>query len=299
MARRLDTQFASDTAQQPIKKGTLDFLQDSHKIDLNQLIGALTGDPIGFSGAYVLYGCLNTGSGNNYIIGQGAVWVNGEVFEVASTSFTTIGSQVPVYQIVNTQYTTNADPTLFTDGITRQVHNIRTLQVGPGASGSGLRDYSASIFGRFWIARMVGDEANRAVAAEGGLDARITALEGAWQSDTDAGHWSGGGITSVVPLVYYLKYGTTLKLIIRVSFTAGSTSGFSYTLPNSIATRVLDSGTQYFPWAGISSGVTVDGGIVSMAMSGGSIVFTFKRNGGSNWPSGPATVCCSFDINID
>ncbi|CAB4126202.1 hypothetical protein UFOVP153_46 [uncultured Caudovirales phage] len=149
--RILDITPITDTAQIKIKKGTLQFIQDAHKETMATAIQALIGTSYDPTVMYILYGCKNTGSGSSYIIGEGAVFYSGEVYLANASSFTLSGSNVALFNLVITQYSTNADPVTFTDSSTHNVHNIRKMQVGQGISGSGVMDYSAVQFLNFNI----------------------------------------------------------------------------------------------------------------------------------------------------
>jgi len=140
--RILDVSAITNTKQFFPKQGTLQFLQDAYKEQLNNLCLALLGS-IAYSPttAYVLFGCVNSGSGSNYVINAGAIFYNGEVFSVPAVSLTASGN-VPVANITTTQYTVNADPVTYSDSTTGNIHNIRTITIGLGASGSGIADYS-------------------------------------------------------------------------------------------------------------------------------------------------------------
>jgi len=146
MARILDISPITDAAQMPIKKGTLQFLEDAHKISLNQALLGQVGDSYNGLNCYVLWGCVNTGSFPNYDISAGAVWYLGEVYEVDATTFTITGGNVAVATVVTTQYTTYADPVTFTDASTHNVHNIRKVSIGAAASGSGIADFSDLVY---------------------------------------------------------------------------------------------------------------------------------------------------------
>tara|TARA_R110000868_G_scaffold348778_1_gene609951 strand:- start:67 stop:1023 length:957 start_codon:yes stop_codon:yes gene_type:complete len=146
MASILNVTPITDVAQFPIKKGTLQFLQDAHKDSLaNTLIGMI-GDSFNALNVYVLYGCKNTGSFPAYNISSGAIFFLGEVYGVNSASFSVTGSNVAVLNIATTQYTTDADPVTFTDAVARNVHDVRSVVISAGASGSGIGNYSAIIF---------------------------------------------------------------------------------------------------------------------------------------------------------
>ena len=143
--RILDVSAITDSKQFFPKHGTLQFLQDAYKEQLNNLCLALLGS-IAYSPttAYVLFGCVNSGSGSNYVISAGAIFYNGEVFSVPAVSLTASGN-VPVANIVTAYYMVNADPVTYSDGTTDKIHNIRTITIGLGTSGSGVSDYSAFV----------------------------------------------------------------------------------------------------------------------------------------------------------
>ncbi len=148
----LDVSSITDSSEMPLKKGTLQFLQDSYKEIMSYVMTALAGggdyDP---TKVYILFGALNSGSGSTYNITAGAAFFNGEVFAVNAASFTASGANVAVFQIVQTQYTTDADPVTFTDSAVRNVHNIRKLQIIQGATGAELGNYTDAIFLDFKI----------------------------------------------------------------------------------------------------------------------------------------------------
>lgn len=192
MSRILDNSAITDLAQLPYKKGTVKFLQDSHKIDLANVVSSLLNIDGVNTTAYVLYGCINTGTYPAYNISDGVIYYGGEIYNVAASSFTATGSNVAVLKLVVTQYTTDADPVTFTDSVARNVHNIRTLNFIGAASGSGIVDYTALIFPVFSLPQLlaaIAAEENRAVTQEGILSNAINTLNnivtGAW-TDTVA-----------------------------------------------------------------------------------------------------------------
>ena len=140
--RKLDTSYASSTVGQPIKSGTIDHLQEAYQEALTAIGQALVGQDPDLSNYYRLWGCVNSGSGLNYSISAGAIWYNGEVFLVPAASFTAASGQVAVGNFQTTFNGTNADPVLFTDGQSRNVHQIRQLVFAAGTSGTGAVDFS-------------------------------------------------------------------------------------------------------------------------------------------------------------
>jgi len=123
------------------KGGTLLFLQLAYQEAFNALMQGNIGSSYDVTKGYILYGCVNTGSGTTYTISAGAVFFNGEIYLVDAITFTISGSNVAEGTITTTQYTADADPSVFTDGVSRNVHNIRKIVFGPALAGSGAFDY--------------------------------------------------------------------------------------------------------------------------------------------------------------
>ncbi|CAB4130956.1 hypothetical protein UFOVP129_38 [uncultured Caudovirales phage] len=141
----LDVTMVTDSKQFFPKEGTLVFLQDAYKEQLSNLAQSLInglGNAYSSSTVYVLWGCVNSGSGSNFIISAGAVFYNGEIFSVDAVSLTVSGGNIPVANIVTTQYTVNADPVTFSDSTTANIHNIRKVSIGSGTAGSGISNYT-------------------------------------------------------------------------------------------------------------------------------------------------------------
>lgn len=133
--KQLDTSFATATVGQPVKSGTLNFLQLAYQEAITALANQLIGNGYTANTIYVLAGCINTGAGTTLTISSGYLFVNGLVYAFAGANFTPV--QVGVSNFATAQYTTNADPTQFTDGSSHNVHNIITIVLSDAASGSG------------------------------------------------------------------------------------------------------------------------------------------------------------------
>jgi hypothetical protein len=134
--KKLDTSAITNTVAFPVKSGTLDFLQQSYQEGLTNTANSLIGGKSNASLFYVFWGCVNTGSGLNYIISAGAIYNNGELFLVDAVTFTAAAGQLAVGAITTTFYSTNADPVTFSDAISRNVHQIRKIVFASGSSGS-------------------------------------------------------------------------------------------------------------------------------------------------------------------
>jgi len=123
-----------------IKKGTFEFLQDSHKETTQALLTNLI-DEILADTVYVLSGCVNSGSGSNYISSSGYVYYNGEVYPVDAPTFTVASGEYAFANLLITQFTTYADPVSCSDATDRNIHNIRKIQI-ISSSGTGLPLFS-------------------------------------------------------------------------------------------------------------------------------------------------------------
>lgn len=134
----------------PIKKGTMQFLQDAYTEMFEKIIlekiggkGIAGGTYYDSTKAYVLYGCEQTPLGGTTRFEEGVIFFNGEIlispFQIVTDP---AGSDVFIANIGITQYTTNADPVTFSDLNTYDVHDIRTVTYTTGATGTGdIDDY--------------------------------------------------------------------------------------------------------------------------------------------------------------
>lgn len=143
--RTLSTSNITSTAQMPIKSGTLDHIQLAYQEAFTALANSIIHRLPDNANFYILYGCVNSGSGLNYIISAGAIYYNGEVFLVDATTFTATSGQVAVGNIAITQYGVNADPVTFSNGSSYNVHNVRKIVFASGVSGSGICDLANAL----------------------------------------------------------------------------------------------------------------------------------------------------------
>lgn len=143
--KKLNTVPITNTAGFRFKSGTFDFLQLAYTECLAELVTSRIGSNYDATKGYILNGCINSGSGSSYVISAGSVFFNGEIFLVDAATFTLTGSNVAEGVITITQYVTNADPVNFTDGVSRNVHNIRKIVFQNALSGSGSFDFINAI----------------------------------------------------------------------------------------------------------------------------------------------------------
>lgn len=138
--KKIDTQYATNLARQPLYADGLKHLQDGYKEAISSLAkfgikNYTTGE------VRILHGCINSGSGSVYNISAGAVYYNGEVYQVPAASFTSSGSDVATADVV-TSFAA-FDPTTFSDGLTVQsVHQISQIVITSNPSGTGIKDFS-------------------------------------------------------------------------------------------------------------------------------------------------------------
>ncbi|MEB0264079.1 hypothetical protein [Mucilaginibacter sp. 10I4] len=128
-----------------VKGGTLNFLQLANREMFSELMTSRIGSFYDSTKGYVVNGCVNFGSGSTYNISSGSVFFNGEIYLVPAASFTISAPNVAVGVITTTQFIADADPTDFTDGNQRNVHNIRQIVFQSGLSGSGAFNFNDAV----------------------------------------------------------------------------------------------------------------------------------------------------------
>lgn len=137
----------SGTTGMRFKSGTLVHLQAAYAEALNSITQERIGPGYDPTKAYLMYGCVNSGTGVFYNISAGAIFYNGEIYQVPATAFTIGGSNVAVGVLTTTYFTDpTADAVTFTDGTPRNVHEILTINFGIGLSGSGVSDYTNLVY---------------------------------------------------------------------------------------------------------------------------------------------------------
>lgn len=128
MNRIITTDVLDPSIQQPFTANSLDFLQTAVS-DILISIPALTNKSALESGnGIILYGCQKRDLGaGNYTFYFGYVYWNGEIFTFDGVSNIAIATNAQ-FKIVTTNSGT-ADPVTFTDGISRNVHNVRKVTI--------------------------------------------------------------------------------------------------------------------------------------------------------------------------
>lgn len=130
----------SSSNAMPVKSGTLQFLQDAHKETIAGLITNILPNPDPNT-IYILSGCKNSTVAPIHTLSAGIIYYNSEVFNFDGATFTLTGLQKAYARIETTQYLTNADPVQFTDGVSRNVHNIRKIVIENTITSSGLPEF--------------------------------------------------------------------------------------------------------------------------------------------------------------
>lgn len=146
----LKTSDITASIAMPVKKGTLDHIQAAYKEGMDAIAKAFInflGIAYNASNFYILHGCANSGTGSDYNISAGAIFYNGEIYLVDATTFTAAGGETCVGIITTTYFAADeADPVTFTDGILRNVHEIRKIVFASGVSGSGDVDFADLVY---------------------------------------------------------------------------------------------------------------------------------------------------------
>jgi hypothetical protein len=134
---KIDVSFINDpTTEQPLTGPSLAFLQSGTSEIVAATIQSLIGDSPSASTPYILYGCVKTDlGGGNFSFTDGYIFYLGEVFKFPGITSIAL-PDTAVCNIVTT-YDTIADPLEFSDGISRNVHQHRTIELIDGTSGSG------------------------------------------------------------------------------------------------------------------------------------------------------------------
>jgi hypothetical protein len=138
--RKLITSSVTNTTALPIKAGTLEHLQLAYQEVANALARNAIRRDTDTTRAYILFGCVNSGSTGSMNVSAGAIYYAGEIYLI--DAFTLTVSLAAVAGFTTTYYGTNADPVTFTDGVARNIHEIRKITFTNAASGSGVFDFN-------------------------------------------------------------------------------------------------------------------------------------------------------------
>lgn len=140
---KIITSYVVDPSiQQPLTAPSLEFLQNSTKEMILGLSRSIVGDNYSSATTYVLQG-LQTYGTNQYT--DGYILYSGETYYCLGKTSTTAFSATPV---INFSFTDDsvADPLVFSDGIARNVHNVRAMVLTDLPTGTGLIDLTGCTF---------------------------------------------------------------------------------------------------------------------------------------------------------
>lgn len=142
----LDTTHETSNSWSPYKVETKQFLEDAKRETFESVVQCLINGIYNSTKLYVLYGCNVSISGMTYTITPGAIFCKdayalannlpGEIYTVPAASVTLSGGNVVVANLQKTPDPT-ADPTIFSDNVSQNIHIIRQIVFAAGASGSG------------------------------------------------------------------------------------------------------------------------------------------------------------------
>lgn len=148
--KRLKTSDITTSIAMPVKAGTLEFLQDASKETTQEIVKNLFGFAPDTDTVYILSGLVNSNTAPSYNVSAGTVYLNGEIYQVNAFNFTLTGLQKAYPRIETTQFLINADPVQFTDGIVRNVHDIRKIVIENTTVDSGIAEFKDFVLAGAW-----------------------------------------------------------------------------------------------------------------------------------------------------
>lgn len=247
--------------QQPFKGTSLEFLQEGMKSMVNALAQSRVGEVTTGDKAYAMFGCRATllspftfSYESGFIFDQ----VTGECYLFVGTASLTI-TDTAVIKLLETNDAT-ADPSIFSDGSSHNVHKIRRCQIYDSTSGSGIVDYNNLVFVQTnnTIPAMVVAKAEGGTA-ESGTGTTATFKFATEISDAQAWHnTSNGKITPTIAGWYEIN----VKALVSI---AAALSNFSIEL------YLYKNGSQYialhnqFDYTGSNNVANCQGSIIAQA----------------------------------
>ena len=139
----LATGSINNSRSMPLKSGSLQHIQDAYKDTFREVMKCIVGTDYDSNKAYILSGCINTGTLGSYVISAGYIFYSDQVYRVPATSFTPAVGETAIAQFSITNVNgTNYDPVQFTDGNTINVHYESIIEIVSGVAGSGVSDFA-------------------------------------------------------------------------------------------------------------------------------------------------------------
>jgi hypothetical protein len=143
--KKVKTSDITTAIGMPIKSGTIDHLQSAYTENFVSVLKNIIGKQYSALKVYIVDGLEDTGTGLNFNISAGSIFYQGEIFQVDAAAGTLpAGEYAPMLSITTTYFSgTTADPVTFTDGVPRNVHEIRkgTLTGGSVTLGTANLSY--------------------------------------------------------------------------------------------------------------------------------------------------------------
>lgn len=121
-------------------KATLDHIMEAVSEGIEYLARGKTAATIGEDDVMVIFGVVNAGTGQDYDISAGALFYQGEIFQIPAYEETLAIGQVPVLGL-NEEWR-DTDPVPYSDGTDQNTHQIRTMFWASGTSGDGILDFA-------------------------------------------------------------------------------------------------------------------------------------------------------------
>ena len=147
--RKIDESLIPSGDSAYFKQGTWTHLQKAYIECLDSIVKSLIGSGYDTAKYYVLHGCVGTGTDPGArTISAGAIFHDGEIYLVPAASFTTTGADVAVGTITTAYNYSDysVDPQTTPNGVSIELHAIRTIVFASGVSGSGSVNFSALVF---------------------------------------------------------------------------------------------------------------------------------------------------------
>jgi hypothetical protein len=146
--KKIKTSNIIASSAMPLKSGSLDHLQSANQEGIFSLAQSelfqRTGVSAGYANPQALYGLAYTVSGSTWGIESGCLVFGTEMYLCDTTLGISLGlGQVVIGTITTTYLTaTNADPVVFSDSTSNNVHEIRKIVWSAGTSGSGSFNFT-------------------------------------------------------------------------------------------------------------------------------------------------------------
>lgn len=139
MGKKIDWSNAVAPDAQPVMEQTLEFMEVASRE--RSVAGMKMGmQPYVSNDVVILWGCVNTTPGTStFTISAGAVFYNGEYYEVDAVTFTAAGTAVATLVVTQDP----VDPIkMEPSGNSVSVHNITKVVIADAVSGSGIKDFN-------------------------------------------------------------------------------------------------------------------------------------------------------------